>query len=231
MKNLLPIAIAFVAMFSTLSSKAQNLQVHYDFERECITSTVEMFRPDKFGNTYFFIDMDYGSNGVEGVSLAYWEIARVFKTDKMPIGIHAEFNGGFLRVGGDPNEAFGINNAWLAGIDYSINAEDFSKGFTIKALYKYIQGKHDASYQFTAVWYWHFLDKKITFSGFADFWREDNVYFDGNDDTKFVFLSEPQLWYNINSNISVGGEVEFSSNFAGVHGFKTRPTLAAKWTF
>jgi len=227
-KSLLSLSFFLITLFASTSTEAQNLQVHYDFERECVTSTLEMFKPDKYGNTYFFVDMDHGSNGVEGTSLAYMEISRVFKTDKMPIGIHAEYDGGLLRSG---TNGFEINNAWLAGIDYSINAEDFSKGITFKALYKYIQGKHDASYQFTTVWYWNFLDNKITFSGFADFWREDNIYFDGSDDTKFVFLSEPQLWYNINSNISVGGEVEFSSNFGGTHGFKTRPTLAAKWIF
>ena len=63
--------------------KAQNVQLHYDFGRSLydkdlqgrplFTSTVEKFHPDTWGSTYFFVDMDYTS---EGVSSAYWEIAR-----------------------------------------------------------------------------------------------------------------------------------------------------------
>ena len=56
-------------------SFAQNVQLHYDLGkgRKYLTSTVEMFKPDKLGSTFFFIDMDYGSHDVDGVTLAYWK--------------------------------------------------------------------------------------------------------------------------------------------------------------
>jgi hypothetical protein len=229
------IKLTIVLLFITVGVKAQNLQTHYDFDRGHITSTLEMFKPDAYGNTSFFVDMDYNKDINDGVSLSYFEIARVFKTDKMPIGIHAEFNAGQFNLGTDNNNVgLPINRAYLAGVDYSYNAADYSKGFTIKALYKYIVGKHDATFQFTAVYYWHMFNRKLTLIGFADFWKEDNVVFDedGNAvDTKYVFLAEPQLWYNINDNFGVGGEIELSNNFAGVEGFKVRPTLGVKWTF
>lgn len=47
---------------------AQNIQLHYDFggdlydelgTRPSLTTTVEMFKPDKWGSTFFFVDMDY----------------------------------------------------------------------------------------------------------------------------------------------------------------------------
>ena len=222
-------------VFISLKISAQNVQLHYDFgaDRHYVTTTVEMFKPDKLGNTFFFIDMDYGSNGVKGISLAYWEIARVFKTEKMPFGIHAEFDGGFGAYNaGDVDHAYEINNSGLLGIDYSITAKDFSKGISFKALYKYINGKHNASYQFTTVWFWHFWKKRMTFRGFADFWREDfDFNYDGVVDAKFVFLTEPQIWYHINDHFSFGGEVELSNNFANKYGFWTRPTMAAKWKF
>ena len=47
---------------ATQESKAQNIQVQYDTERDCVTSTLEMFRPDAFGSTFFFVDMDYTPN-------------------------------------------------------------------------------------------------------------------------------------------------------------------------
>lgn len=213
------------------AAKAQNIQLHYDFtdERGYTTSTIEMFKPDKWGTTFFFVDMDYGtSDGLEGVNLAYFELARTFKLGNSPFSFHAEYNGGLFQV--DQNITVNIENAWLAGIDHSWNAEDFSKGYSLKALYKYIQDKHDASFQLTAVWYYHFLNKKITFSGFADYWREDReLNFDG-EVAKYVFLAEPQLWYNFSKNFSLGSEIELSNNFVAEE-FKVFPTIGAKWTF
>lgn len=230
--------IATLTLLSIVNfALAQNLQVHYDFgeDRQMITTTLEMFKPDKLGNTFFFADFDFGGKAadVEGMSLAYWEIARVIKTENMPVGVHAEFNSGFGRFNaGGANGAYRINEAWLAGIDYSWNASDFSKGFSIKPLYKYITDKHDVSFQLTGVWYWHLLDKKLTFSGFADFWKEDSDFnFDGTVDAEFIFLSEPQIWYNFNEHFSAGGEIELSNNFGGNEGFMVNPTLGAKWTF
>lgn len=212
---------------------AQNLQVHYDFgkNRQHPTSTIEIFKPDKYGNTFFFIDMNYDADGVKGVSLAYWEIARVFKTEKMPIGIHAEYNGGLGQFMADDKQlGYTLNDAWLGGIDYSINAKDFSKGLSLKFLYKYIRNKHEASFQITGVWYMHFFKNKFTFNGFADFWREDwDFNFDGEADTKYIFLAEPQIWYNINKTFSIGSEIETSSNFANHKGFQVNPTVGIKW--
>ena len=74
MKNFFTIALMFLGiMIGTVSkSQAQNVQLMYDTERECLTSTVEMFRPDSFGSTFFFIDMNYSPRVTE----AYWEFAR-----------------------------------------------------------------------------------------------------------------------------------------------------------
>lgn len=220
-------------IFSSASVLAQNIQLHYDFgeNRKHATSTIEMFNPDKLGNTFFFVDMDYNANDIEGVSLSYFELARVFKTDKMPVGVHVEYNGGFGQFkAGNDQMSYNINDAWLAGIDYSMNASDFSKGLTLKALYKNIRNKHDATFQLTAVWYVHFLDRKFTFSGFADFWKEDSDFdYDGTVDADFIFIAEPQIWYNINKQFSVGSEIELTNNFAGQEGFVVNPTLAIKW--
>ncbi len=213
--------------------KAQNIQLHYDMgkDRGYLTSTVEMFKADKLGNTFFFIDMNYNVGDVKGVSLAYFEIARVLKLGKSPFGFHAEFNGGFGQFAASPfNGAYSINNAWLGGLDYSWNNADFSKGFSLKALYKTIRHKQDASFQLTGVWHANFLNNKVTFSGFADFWKEDMFYFN-QEATEYVFLAEPQLWFNATKNLSLGSEIEISNNFGGMHGFHVNPTIAGKWNF
>jgi hypothetical protein len=216
-----------------LSAKSQNIQTLYDFgkDRQHVTTTLEMFKPDKMGNTFFFIDFDYGTPGHEFMSNAYFEIARVMKLGKTtPFGWHGEYNGGFGKVA-NIDGYFTLNNAWLTGIDYSWNSKDFSKGFSFKVLYKDIQ-KKQSSFQLTGVWYVNFANNKMSFSGFADFWKEDSDFnFDGVVDATYTFLSEPQLWYNASEHFAFGGEVELSNNFALNEGFIVNPALGIKWTF
>jgi hypothetical protein len=225
-------------LFSLLmtGSVAQNVQLHYDLgkDRNYLTSTVEMFKPDRWGSTFFFVDMDYNVGDVKGVSMAYWEIARSFNLGKSQLAAHIEYNGGFGQYYiPDHFEAYQINDSWLAGLDYNYNNEDFTRGFTLQMLYKYIRDKHDASFQLTGVWYMYMLNKKLTFSGFADFWMEDNSFIENDieETTKFVFQSEPQLWYNFTEHFSLGSELEIGYNFVPVKGFRVNPTLGAKWEF
>jgi hypothetical protein len=214
-----------------LTSQAQNIQLHYDFgeNRKLFTSTVEMFKPDKYGSTFFFIDMDYSSDARDvknGVSLAYWEIARAFKwNETQKIMPRVEYNGGVLKLDGSGTPFIPIENAYLAGIEHTLASADFSKILTLQANYKYIQDKENASFQLTAVWTIQMLENKLSFMGFADFWKEEMVF----SDAKFRFLSEPQLWYNFSKSFSVGSEIELGYNFDSPD-FKVKPTIAVKWT-
>lgn len=227
MKKIL-LFFSFMAFIAAV--KAQNIQAHYDFgkDRKLITTTVEMFKPDKFGSTFFFIDMDYSSDARDvdnGLSLAYWEIARAFKWNEsqkfMP---RAEYNGGVLKLDGVGTPFIPIENAYLAGIERTWASADFSKILTLQANYKYIQDKEDAAFQLTAVWTVQMLQNKLTFTGFADFWKEEMFW-----GTDYRFLSEPQLWYNFAKNFSLGTEIELSNNFVGDE-FAVKPTVAIKWT-
>lgn len=231
----LVVALCAIAFQNTA---AQNIQMHYDFgrslyseldgeaKRPLLTTTVEMFKPDKWGSTFFFVDMDYTK---EGVSSAYWEIARELQFWKGPWSVHMEYNGGLNY----------IQNAYLGGATYTYNNGDFSRGFSLSAMYKYIQ-KHDRphNFQLTGTWYMHFLQGKLSFTGFADFWREKHTDVNGVGHD-FVFMTEPQLWLNLNKlkrvsddfNLSVGTEWELTHNFALLDGFYFIPTLALKWTF
>lgn len=226
------ILLCFTLFALVMSTGAQNIQLLYNTGKDHnnLTSTVEMFKPDKLGNTFFFIDFSYGAGEVEGVSSAYWEIARAFTIAKSPMAFHAEYNGGLGQwKSGELSGAYTINNAFLTGLEYAVNAENFSKGITFQALYKYIQGKNDASFQLTLVWYLHVFNHKLSFDGFADFWREDNIF--GTNETKYVFMTQPQLWYNFNKNFSAGTEIQLSSNFGGVEGFDFMPSAAIRYTF
>ena len=223
--------VVSLLFFAFASVQAQNVQLHYDFgkERQFLTSTVEMFKTDQWGSTFFFVDMDYDVDDVEGISLAYWEIARDLKFWDAPLTFHVEFNGGFgqFSLPDGNKQAYDINNMWLAGAAYSFNSKDFSKGITFQALYKYIRNKHNLAYQLTAIWHAHFLSGRLSFLGFADFWKEENQMLN----TTHIFLTEPQLWYNFNDHFSLGSEVELGYNFGNLKGLAIMPTLGAKWSF
>jgi hypothetical protein len=222
--------ITALFLLGTIATQAQtNLQVHYDFNhnRQYITTTLEMFKPDKWGNTFFFVDFDYNYGPEKHPSLAYMEIARCLNFWGGPFSAHIEYNGG---VGAYPGGSFPINNAYLIGVDYFMHSGDFSKTLNLKALYKNIQGKN-SSPQFTTVWGLQFLKNKVSFLGFADLWWERNTF--NYTDTKInpVFITEPQLWYNFSENFSIGTEWEVAANFGGYQGFTLCPTAGVKWNF
>lgn len=228
--------LLFVFFFTLTSSVlAQNIQLHYDFgsalykeldARPKLTTTVEMFKPDAWGSTFFFVDMDYADGKV---AAAYWEIARELSFWKNPFSIHVEYNGGINYV----------NNSYLGGVTYTWNSKDFSRGFSVSAMYKYLHHNPEPnSFQLTGVWHLDFCKGKFSFNGYADFWREKHVDMNGNVHN-LIFMTEPQLWVNLNQfkgvsdkfNLSVGTEWEISHNFAIMDGFYVNPTIALKWTF
>ena len=236
------LSLTFVTMVS-----AQNIQLHYDLGhsfygdlsgRPNVTTTVEMFKPDKWGSTFMFADIDYYSDGAAG---AYWEIARQFSlTRNKKWALHLEYNGGATTI-----EHTGIGNrfqhAFLGGGAWNWASKDFSKTFSLQAMYKYyFKGTNRGAFngfQVTAVWGDTFAKGLCTFSGFFDVWYDKDVR------GKLITLTEPQFWFNLNAlkgmegiNISVGTEVEISNNFVFNNEgrndkFYVIPTIAAKWTF
>lgn len=291
MKRILLIVTAILTAFSV---EAQvNVQLHYDFGRHLytrthdnradlsaqtdengdhikgsgrmyLTATTEMFKPDKFGSTFFFIDLDFNDR----MNGAYWEIARELcfwnQSKANWLSIHLEYNGGFNAYGpsydGFTYPGTKYNDAWLLGLTYSGHSADFSKTWSISAMYKLIpntmnmDGKKDIhNFQITGVWGVNFAKGKsgnywCTFSGYFDFWRQWRPWqihayknpTDFKQGTQFIFMGEPQFWVNFNAiecfakndvNLSIGTEVEISNNFIGTGGFYAIPTLGIKWTF
>lgn len=243
--------IVFAALFAAtaMTGMAQNLQLHYDFgrniysdeqaERQKMTLTFEHFSTDKAGSWYYFVDMDFLKDGAMG---AYTEISREFNVGKQGFAAHVEYDGG-LTSSKNSNVATRFQHAALIGPAWNGHNADFSTTYSLQLLYKqFFHGQFDAkaysSVQLTGVWSTTFAGKALTFDGFFDFWRGEKA----NGHGQIVFISEPQIWYNLNSlrglenfNLSVGGECEFSNNFcynpANGKTFFCCPTLALKWQF
>ena len=151
--------LVFAALMVGTFAKAQtNAQILYDFgsDRKYVTLTLEMFKADKWGSTYFFVDHDFNYDkmvvGSKNISQGgtYTEISRAlnfWQNSKMKNwSLHVEYNGGITRN-------YPINNAWLFGVEYFMHDKSFKNTLTLQALYKTIRKTdQNVPMQLTAVW-------------------------------------------------------------------------------
>ena len=233
--NMKKYVMTLVVLACTLTAGAQNIQLHYDFGRnfysdqeagrQKMNMTIEQFKADQWGSWFYFVDLDFSRHFVEG---AYTEVSREFNIKKdSPFALHVEYDGGLTR-----NYAY--QQAGLVGAAYNGHTADFSKTWSVQLMYKQYFSNEDihsyASAQLTGVWGLNFLNNKLRFSGFIDFWRAENAV---NGHGMLVMLTEPQLWYNINEHLAVGTEIEvsnnFISNFYDGKTFFVNPTIGVKW--
>jgi hypothetical protein len=235
-KYFLPVIFLII---KSLCGFGQNLQLHYDFgeDRHFFTSTLEMFKSDNLGYTFWFVDFDFNSpDKPRGISMAYWEISRDFYIPGIKklrgleeLGFHIEYNDGVQIEKPDSTEVIGynLNSTWLAGFSCPVKFGDVVIGTML--LYRYPRGATSADFQFTAVWYQPVLKERLILTGFLDIWSQDKTYEDGKE---IVFQTEPQFWYACNKNIFFGSEIEISKNFPfGPNDWKFQPTIAVKWVF
>ena len=220
-KLLLPLVVLACALPAAAQT---NLQIFYDFgkDRRIVTTTLEGFYNDKWGNTFFFIDYDYSPKS-DFPNGSYFEMARCLNfwqhSALAPFSLQLEYNGGVYS-------RYGINHAFLTGVDCFLHSGDFRNTFNLKLLYKNIvQVDQTVPMQFTFVWGCQdlFRARGLRFSGFLDVWEERG---------QAVVLSEPQLWYAFGAgHFHLGGEIELGYNFGGVSGFAVNPCLGMKWVF
>lgn len=231
-------ALLAASLFVVESVSAQNIQLHYDFGRHFysdaessrphVTLTLEQFKADNLGSWFYFVDVDMRNHGSV---TAYTEIAREFNVKKdSPFAVHVEYDGGV-------NERGAFQHVALAGGAYNWHSEDFSKTWSLQLLYRQMFGgggvKAMSGAQLTTVWGVNFANNKLTFSGFADVWYGYKSVI-GESAKGFVFITEPQLWFNITNKFSMGTEFEISHNFIYSNTdtrFFVNPTLAAKVKF
>ena len=197
---------------------SQNIQLHYETskDREYLVSTLEMFRPDDHGSTFWFVDMEYDGGQL---SLAYWEIARYLTLPVNNLSATIQYNDGVAGFGN-------LGKVWLAGLNYYLQIGPV--GLPIDILYRAAAGATSADLQLTTTWMVPLFDERVEFAGFLDIWSQDAV----NDSKDIVFLAEPQIWYRFGESLSIGSEVEISQNFVfGETGLQLKPTLGVRWDF
>jgi hypothetical protein len=232
--------VLLMIFLAPLSLFGQNVQLHHDFgkERKFYTATFEMFKPDTLGSTFWFIDLDFDFPGKpRSMSSAYLEFAREFYLPCLKnshtwheLAFHAEYDDGFAAFG-DSSRLMGaasFNSVFLTGFSYPITLGSVT--LTTQWLLRLPRGMNKPDFQFTVVWFQPLFRNKVLFTGFVDFWSQDQL--ESPDIKELVFQTEPQLWYLLNRHIGIGGEVEISRNFPyGPNPWQICPTLAVRWEF
>jgi hypothetical protein len=232
--------IVFFLILWSLNSVAQNLQLHYDFgeDRKYLTATIEMFRPDTLGSTFFFTDFDFNMPGKpRSISAVYGEFSREFYIPglrKKPffdqLAFHLEYDDGFtaFKVAEDTLGAASYNSVFLLGFSHPLTIGKFV--INTQWLCRLPRGTQSPDFQFTVVWFQPLFKGKLLLTGYADLWSQDKITESGAKE--LVFQTEPQFWYLFTPKIALGSEIEISKNFpVGPHKWSFSPTLGFRWEF
>ena len=246
-KSVFFLAAAAALTVSQMACAQTNIQTFYDFGNGYATTTIEMFKGDSWGNTFFFVDHYYSTAGqrsdtgcASAINGSYFEIER-------NINFWQDSSLGSLSAMVEYDGATWGAGVFCFGASYFLHSEDFKNTYTLALLYDQHIGYGSASVpvKFSGVWGMQdlFGVKGLRFSGFIDVWGNDQTCVINSDplnykteDTKFSVLTEPQLWYNVGQhfgvqNLNVGGELELSYDFGSSKGFWARPCLGVKWVF
>ncbi|MFH1011948.1 MAG: DUF5020 family protein [bacterium] len=196
-----------------------NAQLHWDFDREVVTSTLEFFHLDRLGTTFFFADFDFDETGQHG---SYFEIARNFRivpTRRGTMNLSVQYNDGV-------NDGVGVLETPMKIIPgvflYGVALDRFLLGkasFEFQALARK-EFATRLSWQATLVWLAH-LQPWLMFNGYVD------VNADEQFDGRIRIQSEPQLKF-LWRQWAIGSEVEVSRNFLPA-GTERQPFEENKW--
>ena len=226
--------LIFALLFLCLpySLLGQNIQFHYDFSdgfgkssdpRGFLTTTLDFYKSDSYGSSWWFVDFDFSDDSKIGQ--AYFEIARDQKIGNFPLLAHIEFNGGLYQ-------GAAIDNSFHSGIMYPFDIGPIS--FETALMYRYTtDSKEYTDSKIGISWYADLLNGKISLIGFFNMWTQDAEKNSSSATGKNIsFISEPQIWYNINDSFSIGSEIEFSYNFLfDAEGLQLYPTVGLRLFF
>lgn len=241
--------VALASLVALSPAKAQNIQVLYDFgrylypevqkDRSRMTMTVEQQSIDRFGDTFYFVDMNFLDQGAVS---ANWKFMRNLRFWKGPLSWHVRYDGGLRFINANAPEPVGsravsLNDAFMTGVTYKYLSPSRRTMLSLSPLYKYIKGiDNPHNYELCGVWKLSSPTGLFTATGFFSWWHQQDKRPGWNKE--FKFMSQPQFWCNLNKvkgvasdfNLSVGTEVRVSKNIDAPQ-WIVAPTLALKWSF
>ena len=221
---------------------SQNLQLHYDFrhsldpkynKKNFTTLSVETFKAADYGSFFMKMDADLiGENN--NIGKLYTEISQTLRIWKSKLYLHLQYCGG-LGIVEDAAIGYYINNAWLLGVAHVFQWKN--AWFSTFLAYRYNvfdMPSHDLEYSLW--WGKNFWKEKVSLTGHLVIWTENRDH--GDDFTKnlsgkrFFFLSEPEVWINLNKRFSLGSEIKISYHVYNLFNhLQVYPTAAIKYNF
>ncbi len=239
------ITLSLLLLSGSYTLQAQNIQIHYDLgrylypetqaNRPALTGTIEQQSVDRFGDTFYFVDMSFLEQGAVN---ANWKFMRNLRFWKAPVAWHVRYDGG-LRFVNAPmsNVAISMNDAFMTGASYTYLTSDRRLMLSGSVLYKYInRAPQPHNYELCTVWKYAPGTGLFSATGFISFWQQHDPRPGWN--TQFKLMMQPQFWLNLNKieqlpndlNLSLGSEIRISRNIDAPQ-WIVAPTLALKWSF
>ncbi len=190
--------------------KNTELQFHVDSDRDLgiegadktdiLTVTLEHFSEWKYGDNYFFVDIEGKDSYHSEADQVYFEISPRFSINRIAGienfgGIVSEV---YLAFQYNDSDKDYINSAFLYGASVDFNFHQPNYGFSNLSIYSRQVAHEDDCFQATFVWGQPFSigPLNMAFNGFFDIYEQAD---------RTVFISEPQLRLNLSSFAEQGG--------------------------
>jgi hypothetical protein len=229
----------FVLFFSSVSF-SQTLQLHYDYRhsidpqrnpKNFPTLYFELFKSQERGS--FLIKIQSDLLGLRNnIGKFYMQASQSIKFWEPKIYLSLQYSGG-LGIAEPGQYGFYLNNTLSIGIAYPFQWQDAWLSASVNYSYNTFK---IPSQDMLCSFYWgkSFYNYKIEFAGDINLYSQNKNHGDAytiNQHGKRIALySEPQLWYNLNRNFSIGTKINLyyhvliNSDILQVY-----PTIAVKY--
>jgi hypothetical protein len=205
-----------------------NLQVHREMGTINVNETTKVKR-DGFKAKFEML-------GRDSLGIYYWNTSTVYSSSDKNVngqvqifrGIRFSKHTMFQAVVGHQS-ATGATSQWYLGIHHPL------KFGRVKLLpffaYVYNKDQKSADFRFTTGVSTLLAKKKILIFGFLNAYTKDKIVPDGPATKEIAFQANPQVWYRIRKQISVGGEVGIDYLASRYQKCIVIPTAGARWNF
>ena len=214
MKKLITILVLLCVVGIT---NAQNFQFLYGYGNDKPVNfiTSEIYKTQDHGSFFYFTDFKMDK---DGYFEAYTEVSKYWNITKNGLSVTAQYNVGIYSDGTD---AFRIDPVYLDGFQKATEVDGWI--LSLDVLYRYDKYTKQSGAQTTFI----FIKElnKWLLSGYCDVWNSG--LYDPNE-TPTVIMFEPQLFYSISKQISIGIEGRLS-NYTLLTPYKDYIMMGIKW--
>ena len=214
---------------------AQNLQLHYDLRhtvapdqnpRNFTTLYFEYWKKQndssrsfiKPGSFLFKTEADlYGAG--DNIGKFFLQLSQSLRFWKPRVYLALQYSGG-AGITEPKQYSYYISNTFSAGVEYPFQWKGIY--FTSQLYLRYTSASVDPL--FTLYWWKGLLHYKLEIAGDFSIWTQNS-----NGSKHLFFFAEPQLWYRLLSQLSVGSKLNLYYPENTDNLLQIAPTIAVRW--